>query len=50
MTLGGQEWLVRGLISASLTVVSGKPKSGKSALVLNLATSILLDRQYLGDC
>lgn len=41
-------WLVQGLVAASLTVISGKPKSGKSALILNLVASILLKHHFLG--
>jgi RecA-family ATPase len=41
-------WLVFGLIVASLTIVSGKPKSGKSALVLNLVMCMLQNLPFLG--
>lgn len=42
------QWIVQGLIVTSMTVISGKPKSGKSALILHLLASILLDVSFLG--
>jgi hypothetical protein len=41
-------WLVEGLISTSITLISGKPKSGKSALVTALIAAILSGGQFLG--
>lgn len=40
-------WLVEGLISRSITLISGQPKSGKSALVQNLISSILANEPFL---
>lgn len=40
-------WLVEGLISKSITLISGQPKSGKSALVQNLIVSILAGEPFL---
>jgi len=48
MMMQSPQWLVIGLISASLTVISGKPKSGKSALVLNFVVSAVLHSDFLG--
>ncbi|WP_284763921.1 AAA family ATPase [Arthrobacter sp. efr-133-R2A-63] len=48
LTMAKPTWLVEGLISTSITLVSGKPKSGKSALVTALITSILAGEQFLG--
>jgi hypothetical protein len=48
LTVAKPSWLVEGLISASVTLVSGKPKSGKSALVTALIASILTGWRFLG--
>lgn len=42
------QWIVLGLIARSLTLISGKPKSGKSALVLNLVVCVLIGHDFLG--
>lgn len=47
LTMAKPTWLVDGLISTSITLVSGKPKSGKSALVTALITSILSGSLFL---
>ena len=48
MTAAKPNWLVEGVISASITLISGKPKSGKSALVTALIVSILKGGKFLG--
>ncbi|WP_442544997.1 AAA family ATPase [Arthrobacter sp. KN11-1C] len=48
LTMARPTWVVEGLISTSITLVSGKPKSGKSALVTALIASILTGGQFLG--
>ncbi|UNK47569.1 AAA family ATPase [Arthrobacter sulfonylureivorans] len=40
-------WLVEGLVSSSLTLLSGKPKSGKSGLVQGLIAAILRNEPFL---
>ncbi|MFJ6281396.1 AAA family ATPase [Arthrobacter subterraneus] len=52
MSIQRPTWLIEGLISRSITLISGQPKSGKSALVQKLIVSILgaepfLDRAFL---
>lgn len=41
-------WLVHGLISAMLTLITGKPKSGKSGIVVSLISSIFSQGSFLG--
>lgn len=48
ITTAKPNWLVDGLVSASITLISGKPKSGKSALVTALIVSILSGGKFLG--
>ncbi|SFT44448.1 AAA family ATPase [Arthrobacter sp. ov118] len=48
LTMAKPTWLVEGLISASITLVSGKPKSGKSALLTALIASVLSGSRFLG--
>lgn len=48
MKIDKPSWLVEGLISSSLTLVSGKPKSGKSGLAQNLVAAILTHGSFLG--
>lgn len=42
------QWLVHGLISAMLTLITGKPKSGKSGIVVSLVSAIILQGSFLG--
>lgn len=48
MRLDKPSWLVEGLISSSLTLVSGKPKSGKSGMIQNFVAAVLTNRSFLG--
>ena len=48
LTVAKPAWLIAGLVSASITLVSGKPKSGKSALVIALIAAILRKSSFLG--
>lgn len=48
LTMTKPTWLAEGLISSSITLVSGKPKSGKSALVTALIAAVLTGGTFLG--
>lgn len=48
LTMAKPTWLVGGLISSTITLVSGKPKSGKSALVTALIAASLSRSHFLG--
>jgi hypothetical protein len=45
MDLPEPEWIVRGIIPVGFTLLAGKPKSGKSYLVLNVATQLAAGRK-----
>lgn len=47
MKLEKQQWIVEGLVSTSFTLVTGKPKSGKSALVQNFIVAALGHKDFL---
>lgn len=42
MDLPEPEWLVNGVVPVGLTLLAGKPKSGKSYLTINMAASLAL--------
>ena len=43
-----EEWLIEGLVCDSLTLISGEPKAGKSALAVHLVRSLLNGDEILG--
>lgn len=47
MELEKPSWLVEGLIASSLTLVTGKPKSGKSGIIQHLISAVLKDQPFL---
>jgi hypothetical protein len=50
MTLNEPTWIIPGLVpSGGLTIVDGKPKSGKSNFVLGLAMSVAQGTPFAGD-
>ena len=42
------EWIVKDILPTGLTILSSRPKMGKSFLVLNLAASVASGRNFLG--
>lgn len=43
----GEEWLIEGLVCDSLTLISGEPKAGKSALALHTVRSLITGEPIL---